>query len=49
MCANVTALPDNLVEHEEEFSVDLILDTFKDNLILGNSSTFVVLKDSDGM
>ena len=49
ICSNVSLHRDNLVEPEEKFSVELALDNIKDNLILGNSSTSVILKDSDGM
>lgn len=49
MCANVTVHSDNLVEPEEEFSIELTLDMIKDNLILGKTSTSVILKDSDSM
>ena len=48
-CINVTVIADNLVECEEEFSVDLTLNTFKDSIKLGNNSTLITLEDSNGM
>ena len=48
-CINVTVNRDDLVEFEEEFSVELMLNSSKDNLSLGNNVTVVTLVDSDGM
>ena len=47
-CINVTVTQDDSVECEEAFMVDLTLNTFKDSISLGNNSTLVTLKDSDG-
>ncbi len=49
MCANVTLFPDSMVECEEEFTVELNLDTIKDSLSLGDNATLVTLMDSEGM
>lgn len=49
MCANVTVIPDNLVECDEEFTLRLTLLTNKESLSLQNNFTSVVLLDSDGM
>lgn len=49
MCANATVLSDDLVECEEDFTVMLVLNTIEDNILLGNGSTAVTLKDSDGI
>ncbi len=49
VCANVTVVSDDMVECEEEFSVELTLDTIKDSLSLGNNSTLIALVDSDCM
>lgn len=49
ICANVTVIPDNMVECDEDFSLELTLLTAKDGLSLGNDATSVVLLDSDGM
>ncbi len=49
VCTNVTVVPDMMVECEEDFTVELTLDTDKDSLSLGDSSTLVTLVDSDGM
>ena len=49
MCANVAVLNDSMVECDEEFSVELSFDAAKDNLILANNTTSVMLMDSDGM
>ena len=48
VCANVTVASDNLVECEEIFTLELFLDTIKDSLSVGNNSTLITLKDSDG-
>ena len=47
-CVNVTVIPDDLVECQEEFFVQLTLNTIKDSLTLGNDTTLVSLVDSDG-
>ena len=47
VCANITVASDLLVECEEVFTVELTLDTTKDNLNVGNNSTFVTLMDSE--
>ncbi len=45
----MTVVPDMMVECEEDFTVELTLDTNKDSLSLGDSSTLITLVDSDGM
>ena len=47
-CANVTLVADSMVECQEEFTVELTLDTVKGSLSLGNSQTAVTLMDDDG-
>ncbi len=49
VCANVTVVPDSMVECEEDFTVELTLDTIKDSLFRGNNLTRVTLMDSDSM
>ena len=49
VCANVSLSMDGLIECEENFTVELTLDTVKDSLSLGaNTVTVVTLQDSDG-
>ena len=47
MCANISLASDMMVECEEDFTVNLELNTIKDNLGLGSNSTRVTLVDSD--
>ena len=48
VCANVSLSMDGLIECEENFTVELTLDTVKDSLSLGvNTITVVTLQDSD--
>ena len=48
-CVNVTVNRDDLVECEEEFTLELTLNSSKDSLSLGNNVTVMTLVDSDGM
>ena len=49
VCANVSLSMDSLIECEENFTVELTLETIKDCLSLGeNTTTIVTLQDSDG-
>ena len=49
VCANVSLSMDGLIECEENFTVELALETVKDSLSLGVSTTTVItLQDSDG-
>ena len=48
-CVNVTVLADAMVECEERFTLELILQTSGDSLSSGNNSTSIILADSDGM
>ena len=49
VCANVSLSMDGLIECEENFTVELTLETVKDSLSLGaNTTTVVALQDSDG-
>ena len=47
MCVNVTVFFDGLVECEEDFTLELALNTDGDSIGLGNNSTEVTLIDSD--
>ncbi len=38
-----------MVECEEDFNLVLTLNTFEDNIFLGNNSTAITLMDSDGI
>ena len=49
MCVPLTAVADNLVECDEDFTVILDLISSGTSLSLGNNSTAVTLSDSDGM
>ncbi len=49
MCVNVTVVADAMVERVMNFTVDLTLETIKENLNVGISSTLVILVDSDGI
>ena len=48
VCANITVLSDLMVECEENFTVEMALDTIKSGLSIENSSTTVILMDDDG-
>ena len=49
VCANVSLSMDGLIECEENFTVELTLETVKGSLSLGeNTTTVVTLQDSDG-
>ena len=48
MCVNVTVFFDGLVECEEDFTLQLVLNTDGDSISLGNNSTEIILVDSDG-
>ena len=48
-CVNMTVNRDGLVESEEEFTVELMFDSSKGCLNLGNNVTVVTLLDSDSM
>lgn len=48
VCANVTVLPDGMIECEEDFVVNLALNTVGENIALGNNFTVVTLADSEG-
>ena len=49
VCANVTVLPDSVVENKEEFIFELTLNSTKSSLSIGNRSTIVTIIDSTGM
>ena len=49
VCYNVTILSDDLVESEEDFTVELTLNTIDDGIQFGNNITAVTLIDSNGM
>ena len=48
MCVNVTVFIDGLVECEEDFTLELDLNTDGDSIRLGNNYTGITLLDSDG-
>lgn len=48
-CVSVTVNRDNTVEYDEEFIVELTLDSRKECLSLENNVTVVTLVDSDSM
>ena len=49
VCENVSLSMDGIIECEENFTVNLILETIKGSLNLGaNTTTVVTLQDSDG-
>ena len=48
VCVNVTVLADAMVERVMNFTVELTLNTEGDSLSLGNSSTLVLITDSNG-
>ena len=49
ICANMSLSMDGLIECEENFMVELTLETVKDSLGLGRTTiTVVTLQDSDG-
>ena len=49
VCANFSVSMDGLIECEDNFTVELTLETVKDSLSLGaNTTTVITLQDSDG-
>ncbi len=46
-CINVTVLPDEFVEGEEDFTLELILNSVGNSLSIGNNSTAIAIIDSN--
>lgn len=49
MCSDVSILPDNRIEQDEDFTVSLALVTEEESLSLGNNATTITILDDDGM
>lgn len=48
VCTTLSAIPDDVVEGDEEFTVILSLTTTGPSLSIGNNVTTVTIVDSDG-